>query len=379
MPGVQHLNTALVDGLVARGYIRSSSVERAFRAVLRHHFLPETPLNTVYRDEAIVTKRGPNGLALSSSSQPAIVAQMLEQLDAREGHHVLEIGAGSGYNAALLGSIVGASGRVLTLDIDADVAESAHAGLVRAGLTNVDVRTSDGWPGAPDLAPFDRIEVTVGAWDISPHWVEQLRPGGMLVVPLWLRLGLQLSIAFARRADRLVSASVEPCGFMRLRGAHAGPEAYVQVEGWQVMLDDRSPEVVASLHSLLAQAPRREPAPHLAAGILTRLALEEEQAVRLWHESDRRHATGLLDMERAGLALLEGGVSPDATPQVDQLVVYGDATVLERLRARVDKLSPLDLRGLDVEVGPPAGAPAAGAIAVLHRPQHVFVVRQGNL
>src|SRR2546428_12794983 len=97
---------ALVDSLKASGCIRTPLVEAAFRAVPRHLFLPGTPLDLVYSDEAIPTKRF-DGATVSSSSQPAIMAFMLEQLQLEPGHRVLEVGAGTGYNAALMGHIVG--------------------------------------------------------------------------------------------------------------------------------------------------------------------------------------------------------------------------------------------------------------------------------
>ncbi len=106
--GAAELHQALVDQLLAMRsadsrarLIRSPAVEAAFRAAPRHLFLPEVPVEQVYRDEAIVTKRQ-DGVPISSSSQPAIMAIMLEQLALEPGHRVLEIGAGTGYNAALL-------------------------------------------------------------------------------------------------------------------------------------------------------------------------------------------------------------------------------------------------------------------------------------
>src|SRR5712692_11171534 len=95
------LQHELVDQLRAAGTIVSPAVESAFRTVPRHLFLPGVPVEDVYRDAAVTTKRV-DGVALSSSSQPSIMATMLEQLDLQPGHSVLEIGAGTGYNAALM-------------------------------------------------------------------------------------------------------------------------------------------------------------------------------------------------------------------------------------------------------------------------------------
>src|SRR5687768_1419512 len=130
------LRDALVDGLVREGSIRSPAVEAAFRAVPRECFLPGVPLGRVYRDEAIVTHEQ-DGVPISSSSQPAIMAIMLEQLAVEPGHRVLEIGAGTGYNAALLAQLVGPRGRVVTLDLDEPIVAEARANLAAAGIGGV--------------------------------------------------------------------------------------------------------------------------------------------------------------------------------------------------------------------------------------------------
>jgi len=215
------LHQALVDGLKASGGIHTPLVEAAFRAVPRHLFLPGTPLDLVYSDEAIPTKRL-DGATVSSSSQPAIMAFMLEQLQLEPGHRVLEIGAGTGYNAALMAHIVGETGHVVTADIDEELVASARRHLSAAGLSRVEVVRGDGALGCPDEAPYDRIILTVGAADILPAWREQLKPAGRLVLPLSIR-GPQVSVAFERADDHLASVSVGDCGFMMLRGAFAEP------------------------------------------------------------------------------------------------------------------------------------------------------------
>ena len=212
----------LIDKLISDELIQSSLVEAAFRSVPRHHFLPDIPIEQAYEDRAIPTKME-NGRPISSSSQPAMMAIMLEQLALQPGHHVLEIGAGTGYNAALMAHIVGETGRVTTLDIDEDIVLAAQAHLQAAGANGVHVICADGTLGWADHAPYDRIILTVGGWDISPAWLEQLTKNGRLLLPLSLN-GPQLSVAFDRDNGRLVSQSVAPCGFMRLRGPFAEPE-----------------------------------------------------------------------------------------------------------------------------------------------------------
>lgn len=115
------LHQALVDTLQRDGSIQTPRVLAAFRAIPRHLFLPGVALDKVYQNEPVATLRQPNGRALSSSSRPAIMALMLEQLRLEPGQRVLEIGTGTGYNAALLAHIVGETGHVTTIDIDQEL------------------------------------------------------------------------------------------------------------------------------------------------------------------------------------------------------------------------------------------------------------------
>jgi protein-L-isoaspartate(D-aspartate) O-methyltransferase len=229
MSDASALHRTLIDALVGRGALGDSRIEAAFRAVPRHLFLPGLNLDEVYRDQAIPTKIV-DGEAISSSSQPEMMAIMLEQLELEPGLRVLEIGAGTGYNAALMAHVVGATGTVTTVDLDIDLVDGARAHLAAAGLERVRVVLGDGGLGYPDGAPYDRIILTVGAWDIAPAWREQLRPGGRLVLPLTVG-GSQKSVAFVRVEDQLVSDSVKDCAFMRLRGAFAGPPTRVVLGG----------------------------------------------------------------------------------------------------------------------------------------------------
>ncbi|GAA2910801.1 hypothetical protein GCM10010517_77310 [Streptosporangium fragile] len=216
---------ALREELVARVRTRgiSEAVTDALRAVPRHVFLPELPAENVYQDDPIVTKRDADGLPISSSSQPAIMALMLDQLGVEPGHRVLEIGAGTGYNAALLAHLAGPRGRVVSVDIDPDLVGRAREHVAAAGHPEVTVVCGDGAEGFPAGAPYDRIIATVGVWDLAPAWLEQLGPGGRLVAPLDLR-GVQRSVAMERVGGHWASRSVLPCGFMRMRGPFAGPE-----------------------------------------------------------------------------------------------------------------------------------------------------------
>ena len=302
-------NNQLVDRLIDDGAIRSSRIEEAFRAVLRHWFVPDAPLEEVYRDAAVVTHRGPDGIPVSSSSQPAIVARMLGQLDVQPGHRVLEIGAGTGYNAALLAQLVGPEGEVVTVDIDPAICARAERHLRAAGIRNVSVLAADGWRVRVD-GPFDRVEATIGVWDVSSVWVKQLRTGGIVLVPLWLRAGLQASVAFRKAEGRLQSTSIEPCGFMRLRGPGAGKAAYEQIGQWTVSFDEPSPQRARLLRDVLERPLSSVRAPPLSPGWFTQIALTESDAVHLFslRSEPTLVACGILDPTAPGLAVVASAI-----------------------------------------------------------------------
>ena len=258
----------LATRVVASHRIGSERVAAALHAVPRHLFLPGQRPEAAYRDDAIVTKRDEAGQPISSSSQPAIMAIMLDQLDLAPGHRVLEIGAGTGYNAALMSHIVGPSGQVTSVDIDPELVVSAREHLARAGFGEVTVVCADGAGGDPEHAPYDRIIATVGVSDLAPAWLEQAGRQARIVVPFDVR-GTQLSIAFDRAAPgRWASRSLAPCGFMRMRGSLAGPERVVPLApGLSLLLPDGTPEVNAqAVAGLLAGPPTPCPTGVQAAG-----------------------------------------------------------------------------------------------------------------
>lgn len=219
----RRLHGVLIEELTRDGLLDDQAIAAAFRAIPRHHFLPGYQLEEIYADKAVAVKREGDEW-VSSSSQPAMMAIMLAQLALAPGQRVLEVGAGTGYNAALIAQIVGPQGRVVSLEIDDDLVVAARANLAAAGVVGVEVRCGDGALGAPDAAPFDRIIVTVGAWDVLPAWREQLATGGRIVVPLTLLPGMMLSLALEQRGDHWVSVSARPCGFLLMRGSAAHPE-----------------------------------------------------------------------------------------------------------------------------------------------------------
>jgi len=307
----RRLRDRMVDRLLSAGALHRGPVADALRAVPRHLFLPGVEPAAAYEDEAIPTRWSTDGRPTSSSSQPAIVAAMLEQLGARPGDRVLEIGSGTGWNAALLARLVGPDGAVTTLDIDAEVAEQASRNLAAAGAGVVRVVRADGAEGCPARAPYDRIILTAAARDLAPAWWAQLAPGGRLVLPLALR-GSQRSVAFERAGEGvLASVSIVDCGFMPLQGELAGADPIHPLgrPGLFLLLDDPAMVDTAALLAALDAGPvvatpvdvsRRE----ALTGLRTWLALHEPAAGDLLAQREDAHRPMPVLVGSGGLAAL---------------------------------------------------------------------------
>ncbi|MER7832217.1 methyltransferase, FxLD system [Streptomyces sp. NPDC095602] len=226
----QNLRDRLVDRIVKERIagLYDPRVEAATRAVPRHDFIPKASLELAYANQAVSIKDNPDpdALPLSCASQPDVVFFMLAQLDIRPGHNILEAGAGTGYNAALMQHLTGPAGKVTTLDVHEDVVTHARQRLTAAGFGDVRVLARDAALGAPEFAPYDRIIATVGVWDLPATWWDQLPVGGRLVLPLRWR-GLTRSVAFVREADHLRSESLATCGFLPMIGQDGEREGYV--------------------------------------------------------------------------------------------------------------------------------------------------------
>jgi protein-L-isoaspartate(D-aspartate) O-methyltransferase len=226
-----------VDELKAAGAIGPAAVERAFRTVQRHRLLetfyhrdsegfrtvehnPRQPqrdhLALIYADTALATRRI-GGMPASSTSQASLVAKMLELLDLSEGLKVLEVGTGTGYNAALLAQVVGDQRLVITVDVLEDVVDQTRRLLADAGYPRIQVLLRDGFEGVPEQAPFDRIVATVGCSDLSPQWAEQLAGDGAMLVPLQHASGHPLVLA-RKDGAALRGRMVLRTGFIPVRG-----------------------------------------------------------------------------------------------------------------------------------------------------------------
>ncbi len=209
----------MVERLRADGVLTDPEVERAMRAVPRHEFIETASIDAAYADHAMAVKRAPGGAAISSLSQPTIVAMMLELAELEPGQTVLEIGTATGYNAALIASIVGPEGRVVTIELEDDLARSAQQRLRQHGFGWVEVVAGDGAGGHANGAPYDRIIVTTGAPVLTDAWRDQVRVGGRVVTPIVGPDGLGTLRCLVKHTDRFEEISRSPCGFIPMRSA----------------------------------------------------------------------------------------------------------------------------------------------------------------
>lgn len=168
----------LIDHLVSAGFLRSRAVIEAFRKVPREKFVPAALRSHAYENEPLPIGEG------QTISQPLTVAVMTEALGARRGHKILEVGAGSGYQAAILSEVAGKKGRIITIERIPSLVKMAKENLESARCTNVEVVEGDGSRGYEKEAPFDRIIVTASAPEIPQPLIEQLKEGGRLVIPV---------------------------------------------------------------------------------------------------------------------------------------------------------------------------------------------------
>ncbi len=216
----------LVDRLTRAGTLRSEPLIRAFAEVPREAFVPEASPAEVYIDSTVPVFDG-RGDQITTSSQPGMMAFMLEQLDLKPGHRVLEIGAGTGYNAAIIAEVAGPEGTVDTIEIDPTAANMATRALASIG-SRARVHQADGALGWPGSEPYDRIIATVAVWDVPDAWIRQSASEAVLVAPLSI-LGEEYSCKWNVENRSLRGCSAAPCAFVRFQGAMAHPNPHISL------------------------------------------------------------------------------------------------------------------------------------------------------
>jgi len=192
----------MIDQQIESRGIRDSRVLAALRAVPRRDFVPPDLISEAHRDSPLPIGRG------QTISQPYIVAYMSEALDVQPTHKVLEIGTGSGYQAAVLSKL---ARHVFSIEVIEELGELAKKRLARLGFDNVEVRIGDGYKGWPEEAPFDRIMLTAAPPSVPEALLEQLAPGGWLIAP----------VGPTNSVQRLVVAEKDDMGRVRMKSGLA--------------------------------------------------------------------------------------------------------------------------------------------------------------
>ncbi|MEM6527963.1 MAG: methyltransferase domain-containing protein [Chloroflexota bacterium] len=246
----------LANILEQEGVLTDENVAQAFRAVPRHVFLPEVDAETVYQNRAIYTATDTLGGYTGGSDHPAQMARMLTIAELEPGHNVLEIGTGTGYNAALLQHIVGDNGNVTTLEINRDTHDRARDHLQRISVgSRINTVNADGAMGYSARSSYDRIISTVALWDVPPAWTRQLRPGGLIVAPVYMD-GLQFCAALeVADDDHLTARALHTCSFVEMQGMEAPPPQYIYLGGGsalRIYSNEARKIDSAALHMLLS-------------------------------------------------------------------------------------------------------------------------------
>jgi protein-L-isoaspartate(D-aspartate) O-methyltransferase len=197
------LRQEMVQAQIRARDVRSARVLEAMARVPRHLFVPESVRAYAYDDRPLPIGRG------QTISQPYIVAYMTEALQLEPQHKVLEIGTGSGYQAAVLATI---AKQVYSMEIVPELADTARRALALTGYRNVEVRTGDGYLGWPEHAPFDRIIVTAAPPEIPKALVDQLAVGGIMVVPVGT--GYQEIVVLNKSATGVTETRTIPVRFV---------------------------------------------------------------------------------------------------------------------------------------------------------------------
>jgi protein-L-isoaspartate(D-aspartate) O-methyltransferase len=206
----------LVERALRQRGIRDERVLEAMAAVPRHLFVSPEQAEQAYEDRPLPIRGG------QTISQPYMVAWMLQVLQLRGSERVLDVGTGSGYQAALLAAL---AQQVISVEVSPDLAQSAAQALALLGVTNVDVVIGDGSLGWHEAAPYDAIIVGAGAPRLPTPLVDQLAVGGTLVIPVGERHAQRL-MRVRKRDEQVTHEALGECSFVPLVGRHGWPERW---------------------------------------------------------------------------------------------------------------------------------------------------------
>lgn len=316
-------------------------------------------LATLYADNPLTLFGDDDNNIPSTISQPSFVLRMLDLLQLQPGQIVLELGAGSGWNAALIGQLVGPSGRVCTLEIIPEVAHRAAATIGELGITNVQVISADGGDGYAAGGPYDRIAFTAGTYDLPRQFYEQIKQGGLLLAVIKNEGGGDNLFLLEKVDDHFESRHSMPCGFVQLTGKY-------KVGSLDPVPIETLPEWSQLQQRQIARRPfwwggkGREWFMWQTAGIRSFLGVTEPffrafKTPKADAAATEHHYWGLWDRDSMSLVLARD----------DELISYGNATATQRLVQQVHRWVDL-------------GMPAASSFRLRVYPRDHPVVSRGD-
>jgi protein-L-isoaspartate(D-aspartate) O-methyltransferase len=372
----------------------SEATQRAYRATPRHRFVrryrewgsktwrevSEDNLvehaATLYADKSLILFGEDDNSVPSTVSQPSFVLRMLDMLRIEPGQTVFELGTGSGWNAALMGQLVGSGGHVYTVEIIPELARMAAEAMESLGISNVSVINADGGDAYAPGAPYDRAIFTAGSYDLPRAFYEQVKDGGLLLAVIKNEGGGDYLFILRKTADHFESVESMPCGFVQLTGKY-------RIEG----LDPAPIESLAEWDELKEKVVSRTPFwwggkgkaffLWVTMGIRSFLGITEPtfrafKAPRANDRAQEEHYFGLWDQANHSLVLARD----------DTLIAYGSAVAKERLIKSIRQWVELGMpsaASFHLRVYPADVAPPASDMQwIVKRTESVFAWRLTN-
>jgi protein-L-isoaspartate(D-aspartate) O-methyltransferase len=296
---------------------------------------------TLYTDKPLVLFGDDDDNVPSTISQPSFVLRMLDLLQLHPGQQVFELGAGSGWNAALLGRLVGPAGQVYSLEIIPEVARMAANTIEALDIKNVHIIAADGGEGYAAAAPYDRAIFTAGTYDLPRHFYEQMKDGGLLLVVIKNEGGGDTLFLLRKTDTHFESLESMPCGFVQLRGKY-------QLDSLEPTPEEMLPEWTELQTKEITRLPfwwggkGSEGFMWRTLGIRSFLGITEPlfrtfKTAKADPRSQEEHYFGLWDQAHSSLVLAKD----------DWLIAYGTTAAKERLLHRIRQW---------VELGMPSAA-----------------------
>jgi len=320
----------------------SEATQKAYLATPRHQFVRryrrwgikewsevnegnlEEHLATLYSDRALVLFGDDDDDVPSTISQPSFVLRMLDMLQLERGQKVFELGTGSGWNAGLMGNLVGSEGCVYSLELIPEIAQTAAATIDGLGIKNVKVIEADGGEGYVAGAPYDRAIFSAGAYDLPQPFFEQIKEGGLLLIVIKSEGGGDTLFLLRKEHEHFQSIEALPCGFVQMRGKY-------QLDSLKPIQLEELPEWSELKNKLINTRPfwwggkGKQDFPWRTLGIRSFLGITEPSFRAFKTEKNEhlreQHYFGLWDREQKSLVIAKD----------DLLLSYGNSTAEKRL------------------------------------------------